>query len=262
MHQEMPKNEAFKQLNVPANILQRLDDVLSLSLFEGLDDDSLANLLSVSHIQSYEEGKQLLTLGETATHLYAILSGSAKTFCNTEDGRESIVSLAFKDDFMLENSIVFNKPASVSCSVLEEGEFLVMPAADVRRLIQSNAQFSNNLLMSLAEKNNNMIFKFSEVTLQTAVHRVGSFLLRTKLDAEAPGTTFKLQCEKSQIAGYLGMTPETFSRALSKLRDEGIDVQKHQVVIEHHQSLCEYHNTAYDFKCENWKTPKCPKYYG
>lgn len=262
MRQVMRENEAFKHLNVPGNILQRMNEISSFKLFEGLSAEDYSLLLKAAHIHKFKEGKQLLSMQEMPEYLYALFSGEAKVFCHSEDGREAIVSLLGKGDTMLENAIMFNRPAMVSCSVLTEGEFLAIPVESVKTMAKTSLVFANNLLTLLAEYNSQLIFQFEEVTLQTAVHRVGSYLLRTKIEKCEAGTEFDLVCEKSLIASYLGMTPETFSRALSKLRAEGVNVDKRHVTMDNPNALCNYHNTAYDFGCEHWQTKKCPKFLG
>tara|TARA_R110000868_G_scaffold190862_1_gene434715 strand:- start:16873 stop:17676 length:804 start_codon:yes stop_codon:yes gene_type:complete len=253
---------ALKKLNVPQSILQKMDEILMFKIFKDLPLDDIALLLKSAHVHKFESGKQLLTVEEDPLYLYALFSGEAKVFCSSKDGREAVVSVVTKGESMLENTIMFNRPSMVSCTVLSAGEFLAIPADVVRRAVQKSHALSVNFLEVLANQNSQLIFQFEEITLQTAVHRVGSYLLRTKIDQGAQGVEFNLDCEKSLIASYLGMTPETLSRALSKLRLDGVDVQKRHVKMETPHSLCDYHHTAYDFNCPHWQTKRCPKFFG
>ena len=60
----------------------------------------------------------------------------------------------------------------------------------------------------------------------------------------------QLKCDKSTIASYLGINPETFSRTLRKLKDDGeISIEQSNITLLQKQSLCKYCDSETSAKC-------------
>ena len=91
-------------------------------------------------------------------------------------------------------------------------------------------------------------------TIQNAPQRIGCFLLRlTRQDAEGP-VTIHLPYDKTLVASRLGMQPETFSRALAKLRDAtGITVRGATIEMDSLDRLVRYSCAACssEFPCQD-----------
>src|SRR5690606_18391726 len=69
-----------------------------------------------------------------------------------------------------------------------------------------------------------------ELKLSSSIERLAAQLLHLDADAGTTGS-FAFTQEKRQIAGHLGMTPESFSRALAKLRAYGVVVDQNGVKL-------------------------------
>jgi CRP-like cAMP-binding protein len=77
--------------------------------------------------------------------------------------------------------------------------------------------------------------------VQSAPQRIGCFLLRLCKAQEEGEVTLHLPYDKTLIAARLGMKPETFSRALTRLRQESdIEVKGATVSIPDIQRLVGY----------------------
>ena len=87
------------------------------------------------------------------------------------------------------------------------------------------------MLASLSMRLRFHVHQIEQLQVQSTGQRVGDFLLR--FCPSGPGNAiFDLPFDKSLIARRLGMKPETFSRALAKLRTIGVDTHGHTVTIE------------------------------
>lgn len=69
-----------------------------------------------------------------------------------------------------------------------------------------------------------------ELKLRSSIERVAAYLLRQDAETGMTGR-FTLPCEKRQLAAYLGMTPESLSRALAGLRPYGVIVDQAAVAL-------------------------------
>jgi len=75
------------------------------------------------------------------------------------------------------------------------------------------------------------VTKLHQMCSMSSTERLADFLL--DLSNSPNGTaTITLPLDKSLIAARLGMQPETFSRALAKLKSVGVQSAGHDVVIK------------------------------
>jgi hypothetical protein len=73
--------------------------------------------------------------------------------------------------------------------------------------------------------------------------------------------SIRLPYDKSLIASYLDMTPETFSRTLKKFRDKGFRIENDTVTQPHPKALCAFCDQALSNACKFRDQPDCPGTY-
>ena len=88
--------------------------------------------------------------------------------------------------------------------------------------------------------------------LKTAKEKVGWYLVHSKVN-----NTFKLPYSKALIASYLGMKPESFSRALTQLKEEGVNLENKSIVLDNGDELCKYCDKVTGSACQSFKTERC-----
>lgn len=91
-------------------------------------------------------------------------------------------------------------------------------------------------------------------TIQNAPQRIGCFLLRLTNQEEEGSVKIHLPYDKTLVASRLGMQPETFSRALNKLKDKtGIRVKGATVELDNLEQLTSYSCSACssEFPCKD-----------
>jgi CRP/FNR family transcriptional regulator, dissimilatory nitrate respiration regulator len=107
------------------------------------------------------------------------------------------------------------------------------------RCLQSDIKAAFAMLGSLSMRLRMLVEQIEQLQVQSAPQRAGSFLL--KLCPPGGGNaSFKLPLEKSLVARRLGIQPETFSRALAKLRPIGVEVHGAVVSIGDIDALREF----------------------
>ncbi|EFL88187.1 Crp/Fnr family transcriptional regulator [Ahrensia sp. R2A130] len=162
-----------------------------------------------------------------------VLSGVVKLTKTARDGRQQIVGLQFAPDFMgrpysdnddmtataSTNVRLCSFPASVLAELIEE-----TPAIERRMFQQKMAELdeARDWLFALGRK--------------TAPEKVASFLLLIATHAEPERTgneafEIDLPLKRAEIADFLGLTIETVSRQMTKLRHAGvIDVRDRNTI--------------------------------
>jgi len=250
-----------KKSNIPSDILKYSEQFKHIELFEGLEDTDLAFLLSAAQIKNMKAHERLLSQGEAPSHLIVLLSGQAKIYRLHANGREAVIDILAPYHLMFASAIMAEELSPVSGEVIKESEVMMIPAAVVREQALLNQRFAANITRVLACQVNQMMFQFEVVSLRSAKERVGTFFLSSMLEQRASGGDFELAFEKNTIAHHLGMSPETLSRALKDLKQDGIYVQGSQVTLSNSCSLCKFYDAILAQKCEKAGTLSCPHYH-
>lgn len=231
----------------------------SLPTFAAMEDDDLDEILSFAQIREYSKEKLLFLRDEPAARLYIVLEGWVKVYNGLESGEEAILQMLGSGETLLESAVFLNVPAPVSAQVVEHALLLSIPAPVIRQRIQSNPQLAVNMLNAVSIRSQRLVQQIELSRLKSAQERVGWFLLRLALNQKPSDGIIFLPYEKSIIASYLDMRPETFSRTLQKFRKEGFDVSADQVKMPDRQALCDFCDVELAGHCVIAKTPDCPR---
>lgn len=250
---ETNKRGAVKQIAQYRPFLQ------NLPIFSAMPDSDLDELLSFAQIREYSKDKLLFLKDEPAARLYIVLNGWVKVFNGLESGEEAIIQMLGSGETLLESAVFLNVPTPVNAQVVEQALLLSIPAPVIRQRVQANPKLAVSMLNAVSIRSQRLVQQIELSRLKSAQERVGWFLLRLALSQKPADGVIFLPYEKSIIASYLDMRPETFSRTLQKFKKEGFEVSAEQVQIPDKQSLCDYCDVELAGHCAIAKTPQCPR---
>lgn len=245
------------QTTLEKPILEKYDFIAKLQLFHGLTESELRFLLSHSRVSNFSKGNLIFIEGERVSRFYIILEGWVKLFKGDKDGQESILKMVNNGESLLESAILHNSVFPVSAQAIENVSLLSIPSTLIREEMQNNKTLAINMLAKIADRSQELISQFEQLTLKTVTQRVGGFLLKLYLENGEKVNSVKLPYDKSLIAGYLGMKPETFSRTLQNLRKHGIYSEQNTVTMKNALKLCDYCETEFANKCNRNGTKVC-----
>lgn len=184
-----------------------------------------AQLLELNRQSSrkrFETGNELLGQGELVPYYANILSGVIKLSKMMSDGRQQIVGLQFAPDFL---GRPFNAESSMTAEAATDVEICLFPRRVVDRMIGEVPNMERKLhgqsLKELDEARDWML----TLGRKSAQEKVASFLhlIATHIDPEKGNVScFDLPLSRADIADFLGLTIETVSRQMTKLKKEGI----------------------------------------
>lgn len=189
-----------------------------------LDPSQLVRLSRHTIRQEAPPGTELVAADEPVTRYSNILTGVVKLTMTLPDGRQQIVGLQFAPDFL-------GRPFAETSEVRAEAASLVrlcsFPREALEELIRESPELHQRLhaqaLRELDEARGWML----ALGRKTASERVASFLLRVArhADPEERGKrTFEVPLSRVDMADFLGLTEETVSRQMTRLRKAGIIV--------------------------------------
>lgn len=193
-----------------------------LKVLSEFDEEAISYFLGHAHIKRYSKGKLLFLQGDDVKTFYIVRSGWIKLFRNIEDGTEVITDLCKEGDLFSKTAMLEGSTHPTCGQVVDEAIIYEIPARILRDSIKSNLKIALNMISYLSNSINSLDRQVEHLSIMNADQRVGCFLLNLCPATKESRARVKLPCNKELIANYLGMKPETFSRALSKLKKIGV----------------------------------------
>jgi CRP/FNR family transcriptional regulator len=112
-----------------------------------------------------------------------------------------------------------NKAYPATAEALEDTDLFFIPREGLAKAMSSDPALAMNLIAHLARYLQLLTRKVEELSLMDATARLAQHLLG---NMEAASGLVRLGAGKGQTAASLGMAVETFSRTLTKFKDEGL----------------------------------------
>jgi CRP/FNR family transcriptional regulator len=212
--------------NSDVPVLCRSCEVRHKGICGALTEEQLITLSKTTSRKFAEPGTQLIRDLEPVTTYANVVSGIVKLSKLLEDGRQQIVGLQYAPDFL---GRPLREESLVAAEAATAVELCAFPKSVLERLMAESPELEHKLL----EQNLKELDEAREwmVTLgrKTAQEKIASFLYmvaahvdpEAKLDGDQE-MTFELPLTRADIADYLGLTIETVSRQLTKLRKSGV----------------------------------------
>lgn len=247
---------------IPARLERHMPIIQTLPMFSKLTDKELAELLKHADIRSYEKGKLLFMQGETLSRYYLTLEGWVKLYKSTDMGDEAVLQMLSAGDSLMEAAVFLNIPSLVSAQVVQDAKLLSLPAPIIRQNLADNKNLALNMIGGLSMRSQGLIRQIEHSRLKTTTERVGWFLLKLGMEQHGgKANAITLPYDKSTIASYLDMTPETFSRTLKRFKNKGFRIQNDKITKPDPEALCSFCDEALSEACIFKDKELCPQTY-
>lgn len=201
-----------------------------LPLFRGLAASQRDELLRHAVVHSVSPGTVLFEQGEVPNFQLVVLAGSAQLFGRSAEGREVLIEAVRAPDLIIPAAVLTDAPYLMQARVPEPSRLLLIHAAAFRAAVDADPLLAHAVIGSLAHQFRRMVRQIKNLKLRTATQRVGCYLLALSKRQGTPDRAV-LPFEKTLIASELGITRESFSRALSSLGQSGIRVDGQTIAI-------------------------------
>lgn len=208
--------------------------VEDLPLFAGLEPHQVERLLQFSATQRYSPGTLLFSEGERAANLHVVISGTVEIFSKTIQ-RDWGVMLMNAGDIFMPGAVLFDEAYPTSARTLGSCRILLIDAQRVRSEAAGCGRLALALSRSLAGQFRLALRQVLDLKSRNAAQRLACFLLKIadSSDAAVP----ELPMRKRNLAARIGMTPETLSRTLQILADNGLLVRGREIIVRDRERI-------------------------
>lgn len=152
-----------------------------------------------------------------------LISGKAKIFQQTPGGSRQTLYVYSDGDLLAYRQLITEETYPVSCALLEDSVYRLIPADLFRQLLNSSSFFARNVLIALTREFSVWMNRTTVFTQYSVRHRLVLALLilheQYRLSGETHGA---FTMTRTELAEYVGASLETVVRALNKLKTDNL----------------------------------------
>ena len=215
------------------------DLINSAPLFDGVPDEAVRRLIGNRGAREYDKGVILFQQGTPADAFYFILDGWVKIYRISPRGSETIVGVFTRGQSFAEAAIFDGAEYPVFAEVIVPSRLLCIDAKNFRRLVHEEPDLALAMLASCSKHLKYLVEQLEQLKRLSAPRRIANFLVGL-CQSSGGKCIVTLPYEKSLIAKRLGMQPESFSRAMLKLRDLGVTMERERIAIDDIEALRDF----------------------
>ncbi|MCW8934097.1 MAG: fumarate/nitrate reduction transcriptional regulator Fnr [Gammaproteobacteria bacterium] len=210
----------------------------------------------VKRSRPLHKSEYLFNSGEKFTSIYAVRSGSIKTFTESEQGDEQITGLYLPGELIGLDAIHDNQHPC-SAIALETTSLCELPFDSLEELSSQIPELHRQLFRIMSKEIAGDQSLLMLMAQKSADERLAAFLVNLSSRLKARNfseTEFNLTMSRKDIGNYLGLTIETISRTFSRFQSEGLlSTQRKYVNIHKLGELKELAGIT-----DHCTTPDCP----
>lgn len=204
-------------------------DVPDIPLFASIGEASRRRLLGEARIERIPASATLFEAGEHARDLHILLRGMID-IASSYRGKHCTAMLMTSGDVLMLGSPLYSEPYLVSAETLTPCRIMKINADLVRDEASRNPELALAIARLLAGHWRIALRIILDLKCRSPSQRLAAFLLRLH-DSCSPGSIAQIPIAKRQLAARVGMQPETLSRTLQVLGENGLRVRGRQIIV-------------------------------
>ncbi|MFN3746957.1 MAG: Crp/Fnr family transcriptional regulator [Hyphomicrobiaceae bacterium] len=180
--------------------------------------------------RAYPKATTLFHQGEPADAFFVVLDGWVKIYRTTPDGLEVVLHIFKRGETFAEAAMFLGGHYPASAETVSAARLLRIDGSAFRARIHKQPELALSMLAAASHQLKALVEQIEQIKVRSAPQRIAEFILNLA-EREEGGAVVELPFEKGLIANRLGMKPESFSRALARLRPLGVSVERDVVKI-------------------------------
>lgn len=171
-----------------------------------------------------KKGEHLYYQGDEFKAIYAVRTGTLKTYSLTNDGEEQITGFHLASELVgLESYDSVTYPSSAKA--LETTNVCEIPIEKLDDLAGKMPELRRQLMRLMGKELRDEQKMMLLLSKKSAEERIASFLVNLAARFKRrgfSGTSFRLTMSRADIANYLGLAVETVSRVFTRFQKQGL----------------------------------------
>ena len=194
----------------------------------------MARLAEAASVQHAPRGTLLVTEGDAAEHLGVVSNGRLRMFHRSAEGRTIVLQTAERGEAVGAIAVLAGGRHPADIDAATPATVVWVPRDALLEMAEREPGVARGLITDLAAGLVNLTNVVQTLALDVP-GRLARYLFQRSLaagQATADGLLVPLGMTKTELAASLGTVPETLSRALGRLRDDGVlEVRGGEVLV-------------------------------
>ncbi len=196
--------------------------IRSYSFCRCLNDDQLEIFSKVSFEKKFTDKENIFLQNDPSTHLYNITEGNVKIYQLLDDGRIQIIGFLYPGDFF---GTYKNNKYNYSAEAIGNLRVCVFDQRVLDKYMDQNPILAKELLNQTSYELTLAQDRMTVMGRLNAIEKIAIFFINISNQRKRIGwqsNPISLSMARQDIADYLGLTIETVSREISKLKTSNI----------------------------------------
>jgi CRP-like cAMP-binding protein len=207
-----------------------LQVIMRVAVFRGLRPETVQHIIAPASAAILRPHDLIMRQDDPATAFFIVIDGWVKISRGTQSGDETVIDMMKAGDSFAE-AIAFSGGRYIATAeAVNVARVARIPADHLMRCIRENPDVALAMIASVSQRMHYLVQQVEQLKAQSGVQRVAEFLASLSL-AERGHCALALPYDKMLIAGRLGLTPESLSRAFSKLKGVGVTINASKVNV-------------------------------
>lgn len=206
-----------------SNPIKGLSEIVSQK--EGLNE--LKAALEERKVRVFKKNQVIYYEGDRANGIWIVIDGKVKATKMAEDGRELMTGIFEADHFLAVNTLFSEGTFIDTATALEESHLVHFPKEQFEEFINLYPDVAGKFIRILSSQIRSQEEQLMQLAYQSVRKRIAESILRIHRQENNSDT---ISISRIDLASLSGTAPETVSRTLSDLKDEGIIEKKGSVI--------------------------------
>jgi CRP-like cAMP-binding protein len=207
-----------------------LQIITRVAVFRGLKAETVQHIIAPATAVMLRPQEWIMRQDDPATAFFIVIDGWVKLYRSTPSGDETIIDIMTKGDSFAEPVAFTGNRYIATAEAVSEARVGRIPADHLVRCIRDSPDIALAMIASISQHMHYLVQQVEQLKTQSGIQRVAEFLASLSL-AEHGYCALVLPYDKILIAGRLGLTPESLSRAFARLRTIGVVVDASHVIV-------------------------------
>ena len=193
-------------------------------LLSGLEPSELERIAQVAIPRSFPKGARVFHEGDRTDACYVIRAGEVRVTREHPDGRAIALATLGPGELVGVLAMLDGGVRSASVEALTDVDLLAVSAADMKGLLERNAEITAKLVIALTKRLRETNERISRQSFQTVPSRVAGVLsqLVSEENAEHGRDGVTIRMNQADLAQLAGTSRESVSRFLAVLERAGV----------------------------------------
>ncbi|MBN7815625.1 Crp/Fnr family transcriptional regulator [Algoriphagus pacificus] len=211
------------------------------SLFSDLSEQQVCTISDHKNLISHRKGQILYYEGTNPLGIFCINSGVVKVYKTASNGKEQILHLAQKGDFLGYSALLGEENYSNSAMIVEDAKICFIPKEAFLNTLFNNTPFFKRITKALSHELGVMEEKLTDATQKSIRERLAFTILQLANSYGVDGgenQKIDLILSREEIAGIVGTATESVIRLLSEFKkDNLIELDGKKIIVKDKRGL-------------------------